>query len=101
MSERGSEDPFRSFPLAVALTPICKTGTAPSNNGLLPRRKGETDDYPIQHAERTTRAGAKASMDKADHTLVENSDENLDGKLDQALEETFPTSDPISVKITK
>jgi len=43
----------------------------------------------------------KPPKDKADHTLPENSDENLDGKLDQALEETFPTSDPISVKITK
>ena len=32
---------------------------------------------------------------RADHTLAENSDENLDGKLDQALEETFPTR-PIS-----
>jgi len=39
--------------------------------------------------------------DKPDHELPENSDENLDEKLDGALEETFPTSDPISVKITK
>ena len=43
----------------------------------------------------------KPPKEKPDHTLAENSDENLDGKLDQALEETFPTSDPISVKITK
>jgi hypothetical protein len=43
----------------------------------------------------------KPPKDEADHTLAENSDENLDGKLDQALEETFPTSDPVSVKITK
>jgi hypothetical protein len=26
---------------------------------------------------------------------------NLDKKLDHAIEETFPTSDPVSVKITK
>ena len=37
--------------------------------------------------------------DKADHTLAENSDENLDGKLDQALEETFPTSDEDQVTL--
>jgi hypothetical protein len=33
--------------------------------------------------------------------LPENSKENLDAKLDHAIEETFPTSDPISVSITK
>jgi hypothetical protein len=38
---------------------------------------------------------------KKDEHLPENSRKNLDKKLDHALEETFPTSDPISVKITK
>ena len=38
---------------------------------------------------------------KKDERLPENSKKNLDKKLDDALEETFPTSDPISVKITK
>jgi hypothetical protein len=38
---------------------------------------------------------------KADNKLPENSKKNLDKKLDHALEETFPTSDPVSVKITK
>jgi hypothetical protein len=38
---------------------------------------------------------------KADRKLPENSKENLDKKLDNAIEETFPTSDPISVNITK
>ena len=38
---------------------------------------------------------------KKDEKLPENSKKNLDEKLDNALEETFPTSDPISVKITK
>jgi hypothetical protein len=33
--------------------------------------------------------------------LPENSQENLDARLDHAVEETFPTSDPISVHITK
>lgn len=36
-----------------------------------------------------------------DNKLPENSQENLDAKLDHAIEETFPTSDPISVTITK
>src|SRR3954451_13500525 len=36
-----------------------------------------------------------------DNQLRENSKENLDAKLDHAVEETFPTSDPISVQITK
>ena len=36
-----------------------------------------------------------------DRKLPENSKENLDEKLDNAIEETFPTSDPISVNITK
>jgi ElaB/YqjD/DUF883 family membrane-anchored ribosome-binding protein len=36
-----------------------------------------------------------------DSKLPENSQENLDTRLDHAIEETFPTSDPISVAITK
>jgi ElaB/YqjD/DUF883 family membrane-anchored ribosome-binding protein len=36
-----------------------------------------------------------------DSQLPENSQENLDARLDHAIEETFPTSDPISVTITK
>ena len=35
-----------------------------------------------------------------DNNLAENSQENLDARLDHAIEETFPTSDPISVHIT-
>ena len=38
---------------------------------------------------------------KEDEKLPENSKKTLDKKLDHALEETFPTSDPVSVKITK
>jgi hypothetical protein len=33
--------------------------------------------------------------------IPENSKENLDRKLDHAIEETFPTSDPVSVTVTK
>ncbi|MCB8822943.1 hypothetical protein [Microvirga rosea] len=36
-----------------------------------------------------------------DKKLPENSKENLDDKLDHGVEETFPASDPVSVKITK
>ena len=36
-----------------------------------------------------------------DCDLPENSKENLDARLDHAIEETFPTSDPISVTVTK
>jgi hypothetical protein len=43
--------------------------------------------------------GAKATPQ--DKHLPENSKENLDQKLDNAVDETFPGSDPVSVKITK
>jgi hypothetical protein len=36
-----------------------------------------------------------------DCDITENSSENLEQRLDHALEETFPTSDPVSVRITK
>ena len=35
-----------------------------------------------------------------DNKLPENSQENLDARLDHAIEETFPTSDPVSVTPT-
>lgn len=40
-------------------------------------------------------------MPETDRTISENSKENLDRKLDHAIKETFPTSDPVSVTITK
>jgi hypothetical protein len=36
-----------------------------------------------------------------DDKLPENSKTSLDEKLDEGVEETFPASDPVSVKITK
>lgn len=36
-----------------------------------------------------------------DNELPENSQQHLDTQLDHAIEETFPTSDPVSVSITK
>lgn len=37
----------------------------------------------------------------SDNKLAENSKPSLDQKQDEGLEETFPGSDPVSVKITK
>ncbi|WP_165820019.1 hypothetical protein [Microvirga sp. KLBC 81] len=44
------------------------------------------------------------SPDKSEHDdrkLPENSRKSLDEKLDEGVEESFPASDPVSVKITK
>jgi hypothetical protein len=50
----------------------------------------------------TDQAGFQQDAPKPeDKHLPENSQENLNRKLDEAVEETFPTSDPVSVKITK
>ena len=40
-------------------------------------------------------------MSESDNALSENSKQNLDKKLDLAVEETFPASDPVSMSITK
>src|SRR3712207_134395 len=40
-------------------------------------------------------------MPETDKTLPENSEQSLDRKLDHAIYETFPTSDPVSVTVTK
>ncbi|WP_449411808.1 hypothetical protein [Methylobacterium komagatae] len=42
-----------------------------------------------------------ASRRPLDDTLPGNHPDRLEDKLDEALEETFPGSDPVSVKITK
>ena len=47
------------------------------------------------------RAEPKPAECPPDNKLPENSQENLDARLDRAIEETFPTSDPVSVTITK
>src|SRR5215207_2952568 len=48
-----------------------------------------------------SRANGERTMLENDRNLPENSKQNLDKKLDHAVEETFPTSDPVSVSITK
>jgi ElaB/YqjD/DUF883 family membrane-anchored ribosome-binding protein len=40
-------------------------------------------------------------MPESDKSLPENSKQSLDQKLDHAIYETFPTSDPVSVQVTK
>ncbi len=47
------------------------------------------------------REEGKSPLCPPDNKLPENSQENLDARLDHAIEETFPTSDPVSVTITK
>ncbi len=47
------------------------------------------------------REEGKSAEGSPDSKLPENSQENLDSRLDHAIEETFPTSDPVSVTITK
>ena len=49
----------------------------------------------------TAKTGLGATAMPGDKKLPENSKENLDRKLDNASEESFPGSDPVSVKITK
>ncbi len=49
----------------------------------------------------TGKAASQPGTCPPDCDLPENAQENLDAKLDHAIEETFPTSDPISVNITK
>jgi hypothetical protein len=61
----------------------------------------------VSEAERATLAELAAALaprsaaNERSGDLPENSKENLDRKLDHAITETFPTSDPVSVKITK
>lgn len=59
----------------------------------------ETTRVEVEKSSKETGSGATANP--GDHKLEENSKENLDEKLDNAVDETFPGSDPVSVKITK
>jgi hypothetical protein len=49
----------------------------------------------------TSDEGEQGGSFPPDRHLPENSQANLDAKLDHAIEETFPTSDPVSVSIIK
>ena len=52
-------------------------------------------------ADKTEHQQARTKGEIKDKQLPENSKENLDRKLDHGVEESFPASDPVSVKITK
>ena len=74
------------------------------DHGCFPRSRVVLTGNGEQPWNRTGSSRAPAAREgdkKKDEKLPENSKKNLDKKLDHALEETFPTSDPISVKITK
>ena len=58
----------------------------------------ETKD---QKKTETKHSGVGQTASPKDKKLPENSKESLDRKLDEGVEETFPASDPVSVKITK
>jgi hypothetical protein len=45
-------------------------------------------------------APRRAEAPKKHQKAFENSQSRLDGRLDQALEETFPASDPVAVFIS-
>jgi hypothetical protein len=67
---------------------------------VVPVRDGDPEERAMD--EKKQQGGAfRQDGKKKDEKLAENSKKNLDKKLDHALEETFPTSDPVSVKITK
>jgi hypothetical protein len=62
------------------------------------------DPKPTDDTQKPDAQGSGFSQDtpsRTDEKLPENSQKSLNRKLDEALEETFPTSDPVSVKITK
>lgn len=61
-------------------------------------------DVDVKKTETTTHEQSSSkdvSPKTHDHKLDANSKENLDEKLDNAVDESFPASDPVSVKITK
>jgi len=58
----------------------------------------ETPKAPDTDTIATTGAPAPKGSDKS---RPENQQGELSERLDEALEETFPSSDPVSVKITK
>jgi hypothetical protein len=51
--------------------------------------------------QRRLRVVAAEAQPRRDGELAGNDPDRLEDKLDEALEETFPGSDPVSVKITK
>jgi ElaB/YqjD/DUF883 family membrane-anchored ribosome-binding protein len=59
------------------------------------------NNAPDSSSRSTPAKEGKSTELPSDNSLAENSQQNLDARLDHAIEETFPTSDPVSVTITK
>jgi ElaB/YqjD/DUF883 family membrane-anchored ribosome-binding protein len=79
-------------------------GEAEPDGVLIPVSSWRTAMADAPSAQNQPSSGGATSQTKRcppDCDLPENSQENLDARLDHAIEETFPTSDPISVTITK
>ena len=56
------------------------------------------DDHKLKNE---TKPGfQQGSAKPGDNTHPDNKQEKLNERLDDALEETFPSSDPVSVKVT-
>jgi ElaB/YqjD/DUF883 family membrane-anchored ribosome-binding protein len=89
--------PERGFWLRVGLV---KRSRMVSYSGLL-RRTVMADAPSAQSQPIPSEATSQPETCPSDCDLPENSKENLDARLDHAIEETFPTSDPISVTVTK
>lgn len=55
-------------------------------------------DRPKTHPDQS---GSRQDVATGDKHLPDNRQDKLNERLDEGLEETFPTSDPVSVKVTK
>ncbi|HMO28882.1 hypothetical protein [Enterovirga sp.] len=62
----------------------------------------DTKEKPAEQEQETRKhTGFGETASPGDRKLPENSKEALDKRLDEASEESFPSSDPISVQITR
>ena len=54
------------------------------------------EDRPLAHAETPPNSEHRDALDAESHAGLKSNPSSLDAKLDVALDETFPTSDPPS-----
>lgn len=59
------------------------------------------NEQPRNKSDRDRRDREPKGANTKGRDLPENSKEDLNRRLDEGVEETFPASDPVSVKITK
>ena len=104
-----SFDPFNStdpaiavsMPLFAVIITVAILGVAAGGVATWFRQRHWRRAARLHEAEARRETGFGPKGSQGDHKLPENSKENLDEKLDNAVDETFPGSDPVSVKITK